>query len=74
VGDRVNVLLGAAAFNFKRMLNKYKEAFWGLLGRLLFPVRVNFWVMRNTPETSVVRSPFLFNFKISPASELTLPS
>jgi len=52
VGDQVNVLLGAEASNFKRMLNKYKEAFWGLLGRLLFWVRANFWVMENAPETS----------------------
>ena len=56
VGDQVNVLLGAAAFNFKRMLNKYKEAFLALLGRLLFWVRANFWVMDNAPETSVDHS------------------
>jgi len=54
VGDQVNVLLGAATFNFKRMLNKYKETFLALLGRLLFWVRANFWIMGNTPETSVL--------------------
>ena len=61
VGDQVNVLLGAAAFNFKRMLNKYKEAFgprsdWALLGRFIFWVRANFWAIHNAPETSVVHS------------------
>lgn len=56
VGDQVNVLLGAAAFNFKRMLNKYKEAFLGLLGRVLFSFTTNFSVMGNAPKTSVVHS------------------
>jgi len=54
VGEQVNLLLGAAAFNFKRMLNKYKEAFLAMLARLLFWVRKDFWVMGNTPETSVL--------------------
>jgi hypothetical protein len=27
LGDAINVLLMAAAFNFKRMMNKYKERF-----------------------------------------------
>ncbi len=28
VGDSVNILLSAAAFNFKRMMNKWKSSFW----------------------------------------------
>jgi IS5 family transposase len=34
-GDNVNVLLSAAAFNFKRMMNKWKESFWAFLQNLI---------------------------------------
>lgn len=34
-GDHVNVLLGAAGFNFKRMINKYKEGLFGWLENLI---------------------------------------
>ena len=27
-GDNINVMLAAAAFNFKRMMNKWKSSFW----------------------------------------------
>jgi len=50
VGDQVNLLLGAAAFNFKGMLQKYEEAFLALLGRNIL------WGRGNTPRTSVVHS------------------
>jgi len=35
VGDNINILLSAAAFNFKRMMNKWKKAFLSLLKNLL---------------------------------------
>ena len=28
VGDNINIMLAAAAFNFKRMMNKWKSSFW----------------------------------------------
>lgn len=30
-GDNINVMLAAAAFNFKRMMNKWKSSFWQFL-------------------------------------------
>jgi IS5 family transposase len=30
VGDNINIMLAAAAFNFKRMMNKWKSSFWHL--------------------------------------------
>ena len=34
VGDNINIMLAAAAFNFKRMMNKWKSSFWLFLGQL----------------------------------------
>jgi IS5 family transposase len=34
-GDNINIMLSAAAFNFKRMMNKWKAAFLALFFRLL---------------------------------------
>ena len=31
VGDNINIMLAAAAFNFKRMMNKWKSSFWHFL-------------------------------------------
>lgn len=31
VGDNINIMLAAAAFNFKRMMNKWKSSFWVFL-------------------------------------------
>jgi transposase, IS5 family len=28
IGDNINIMLAAAAFNFKRMINKWKSSFW----------------------------------------------
>jgi IS5 family transposase len=28
MGDEINVMLAAAGFNFKRMMNKWKSSFW----------------------------------------------
>ncbi len=35
-GDNINIILSAAAFNFKRMMNKWKAAFLAYLQRLIF--------------------------------------
>jgi IS5 family transposase len=35
-GDNINVMLSAAGFNFKRMMNKWKAAFWGLFQNIVF--------------------------------------
>lgn len=35
-GDAINILLAAAAFNFKRMMNKWKESFFGFLQNFIF--------------------------------------
>ena len=34
-GDEINVMLAAAGFNFKRMMNKWKSSFWLFLERVL---------------------------------------
>ncbi len=31
VGDNINIMLAAEAFNFKRMMNKWKRSFWHIL-------------------------------------------
>lgn len=38
VGDQINVLLAAAAFNFKRMMRKWASLFWQIYQGLLHPV------------------------------------
>ena len=35
-GDNINIMLAAAAFNFKRMMNKWKTSFFVLLQKLIF--------------------------------------
>lgn len=37
-GDNINVMLAAAAFNFKKVMNKWKAAFWTFLQNLIFVV------------------------------------
>mgnify|MGYP003541529837 FL=1 len=39
-GDNINVMLSAAAFNFKRMMNTWKDAFWTFLQRLLLALKL----------------------------------
>ena len=34
-GDEINVMLAAARFNFKRMMNKWKSSFWLFLEQVL---------------------------------------
>jgi IS5 family transposase len=42
VGDNINVMLAAAAFNFKRMMNKWKTAFLTFLQKLLLAINLLF--------------------------------
>lgn len=39
VGDNTNIMLAAAAFNFKRMMNKWKASFFVLFQNLIFQFR-----------------------------------
>lgn len=39
IGDNVNLLLSAAAFNFKRMMNQWKSSFFAFFKRLFFIVQ-----------------------------------
>jgi len=36
VGDNINIMLAAAAFNFKRMMNKWKSSFYSFFQNCLF--------------------------------------
>jgi IS5 family transposase len=45
-GDNINVMLAAAAFNFKRMMNKWKSFFW-LQFKMLFDMMINLWFAQN---------------------------
>nr|WP_276900032.1 transposase [Pedobacter kyonggii] len=47
VGGNINVMLAAAAFNFKRMINKWKASFLILLQRL-------FWSMKYLKITKTI--------------------
>jgi len=38
VGDNINIMLAAAGFNFKRMMNKYKSSFWHFFQTLIFKI------------------------------------
>jgi transposase, IS5 family len=37
-GDNINVMLSAAAFNFKKLMNKWKSVFWDFLKMMIFSV------------------------------------
>lgn len=36
IGDSINIMLAAAAFNFKRMMNKWKSSFWHFFQNLFY--------------------------------------
>ncbi|MDW8328311.1 MAG: IS5 family transposase, partial [Anaerolineales bacterium] len=40
IGDNINIMLAAAAFNFKRVMNQYKASFWLFLHRLFFAFKL----------------------------------
>jgi IS5 family transposase len=43
VGDNINIMLAAAAFNFKRMMNKWKSSFWQFF-------EISFYAIKNLFE------------------------
>ena len=45
-GDEINVMLAAAGFNFKRMMNKWKSSFWLFLERVLLFINKQFVTTR----------------------------
>jgi transposase, IS5 family len=45
-GDNINVMLAAAAFNFKRMMNKWKSSFW-LQFKMIFDIMIDRWFTQN---------------------------
>jgi transposase, IS5 family len=49
-GDNINVMLAAAAFNFKRIMNKWKSSFW-LQFKLLFEILINRWFTQKNIQT-----------------------
>jgi transposase, IS5 family len=53
-GDNINVMLSAAAFNFKRMMNKWKSSFWAFLQSLTFAINLMLWQLNiNTKRTKM---------------------
>jgi len=48
-GDNINIMLAAAAFNFKRMMNKWKSSFW-LQFKLLFDIFIERWFTQNKTQ------------------------
>ena len=43
IGDNINIMLAAAAFNFKRMMNKWKSSFFVFIQNLI--IQFNLWVL-----------------------------
>jgi IS5 family transposase len=43
VGDNINIMLAAADFNFKRMMNKWKSSFFVFIQNLI--IQFNLWVL-----------------------------
>lgn len=48
VGDNINIMLAAAAFNFKRMMNKWKTSLFGFFKNMLIQVNILIlnWISR----------------------------
>jgi len=44
IGDNVNIMLAAAAFNFKRMMNKWKSSFWLFLKNMIERLKIKFYL------------------------------
>ena len=43
VGDNINIMLAAAAFNFKRMMNKWKSSFWHFFQSIQICIKILFY-------------------------------
>lgn len=55
-GDNINVMLSAAAFNFKRMMNKWKSSFWAFLQNFIFAI--NLFVLSLNSNTKKIKMSF----------------
>ncbi|HEV8082329.1 MAG TPA: hypothetical protein VGP55_03965, partial [Chitinophagaceae bacterium] len=53
-GDNRNVMLAAAAMNFKRMMNIYKQMFFDFFIRIIFV----------TPNLPITQNIFILNSKV----------
>jgi len=49
VGDHINIMLAAAAFNFKRMMNKWKKKFFHFFQTLFFQFQTLFFHFLSSP-------------------------
>src|SRR5690606_27747635 len=49
-GDNINIMLAAAAFNFKRMMNKWKKSFFVRLNHLMnsWLKTIDSWMLKMT--------------------------
>ena len=49
-GDNINIMLAAAAFNFKRMMNKWKASLLNFLQNFLFAIHLLLWQLNPTAK------------------------
>jgi IS5 family transposase len=52
IGDSINILLSASAYNFKRIMNKWKKYFWLFLEFIY----LQFWKIQNQKPTRILLS------------------
>lgn len=52
IGDNVNIMLAAAAFNFKRMMNKWKNTLLALIQKLIDKIFFSFWLFSKSTNVS----------------------
>lgn len=43
LGDNINIMLAASAFNFKRMINKWRSSFWHFYQRIQISIKLPFY-------------------------------
>ncbi len=53
-GDNINVMLAVAAFNFKRMMNKWKVSFLSFLHRIFYTMIMSQKMMKNNLELKII--------------------
>ena len=53
-GDNINVMLAAAAFNFKRMMNKWKVSFLSFLQQIFYTTIVCQKTTKNNMELKII--------------------
>lgn len=54
IGDNINIMLAAAAFNFKRMMNKWKESFWRFIEMIAQTFMIILTPVQNPSKTAFV--------------------